>query len=245
MKANKTKEEILKETILKDGYDQGGYERHFKFGKHTIIKAMQEYADQQTEQLKKQLEEKEKDVEFFKKLNSELSLDFQKNQAEINELKKLLSVQKLKQTTLQSQLSEKDKEIEKLEGIINEYHAYKSKVADVTLRNVRLVSELEEKDKELSELNKYKEKAILWDNLKKSDKLNSLVGGDSKFCEKVDKDKIKRLESELSELKAKHKEEIIKAYNQGEFDHHLQIKRGNRKHSFESAEQYYAQIYGK
>lgn len=98
----KTKEGILKETILKDGYDQGGYERHFKFGKHTTIKAMQEYADQQTEQLKKELEGIK---EVYKDLQS------------INDFgTKCLKEKELFIENLQSKLSEKDKELSELKA---------------------------------------------------------------------------------------------------------------------------------
>lgn len=87
---------------------------------------------------------------------------------------------------LQSEVSDKDI---KLQNVLRDLEAQKS-----------VCNQLTEHIKHLeAELNEYKEKAILWDNLKTGDKLNSLVGGDSKFCEKVDKDKIKRLEAELGE----------------------------------------------
>jgi chromosome segregation ATPase len=59
------------------------------------LKAMQEYADQQTEQLKKQLEEKDRDIESIKVVS-----DFQKYAYE----------------QLQSKLSEKDKELSELKA---------------------------------------------------------------------------------------------------------------------------------
>lgn len=117
------KEEIIKKHIEGwSGLQKASIDHFAESGKVSgsffiALKSMlDEHANLQTEQLKKQLEDKEKGVEFFKKLNSELSLEFQKNQAEINELKKLLSVQKLKQTSFQSQLLEKDKELSELKA---------------------------------------------------------------------------------------------------------------------------------
>lgn len=123
----KTKEDILDE--LTEGR-KGLFNDDVQVSFDDSIKAMQEYADQQTEQLKKQLEEKEKEVEKIKE-----KLDNQQNK-NLDLGTELLS--------LQSQLSEKDKEIEKLKGIINELQNYKSEVLDLTIE----LSELKAKHKE-------------------------------------------------------------------------------------------------
>ena len=102
MESNKTKEEILKETILKDGYTEYGYDRHFKTCESTIIKAMQEYADQQTEQLKKENEKLKKDIELGWNALIEVNAD------------NGMLLDKTKQ--LQSQLLEKDKELSELKA---------------------------------------------------------------------------------------------------------------------------------
>lgn len=166
--------------------------------------------------------------------------------------------------------------IKAMEEYANQLLLEKDKALDASERlNTKHVGYIEKLE---AELNEYKEKAILWDNLKTGDKLNSLVGGDSKFCEKVDKDKINRLEaelitkddaieilkgiieelrgyktevldltttktrleSELSGLKEKRKEEIEKAYKDGR----ISMISSSSEVAFMTPEQYYTQTYG-
>lgn len=99
----KTKEDILDE--LTEGR-KGLFNDDVQVSFDDSIKAMQEYADQQTEQLKKQLEEKEKEAEKWKKAWGEsefiCSINFKMHEKQVIDL--------------QSQLSEKDKELSELKA---------------------------------------------------------------------------------------------------------------------------------
>ena len=64
--------------------------------------AFKEYFDQQTEQLKKQLEEKEKEIRAYKLHLKQWDIDYKKLESENEQL--------------QSQLSEKDKELSELKA---------------------------------------------------------------------------------------------------------------------------------
>lgn len=127
----KTKEDILDE--LTEGR-KGLFNDDVQVSFDDSIKAMQEYADQQTEQLKKQLEEKEKEIERLKKQYDE-----------VEEARVKMS---LAYTDALFKVSENEKE-------------YKEHVEKLC-RNIRILEErVKDGDKELSELKaKHKEEII-------------------------------------------------------------------------------------
>lgn len=149
----KTKEDILDE--LTEGR-KGLFNNDVQVSFDDSIKAMQEYADQQTEQLKKQLEDlKYKlDVSDTLKQAALMSAETYRRNLNRSQLDYLLEIDRHKNhiKVLQSQLTEKDKE--------HKEHVEK------LCRNIRILEErVKDGDKELSEqieaTNRNAEKGLL------------------------------------------------------------------------------------